>query len=291
MNALFSAGSDPGGHGLTAALYELGLLVSDLGRSVDFYERAFGYRFAPDGEAMLGVGPRRRLRLVPSPDGRLGPSHVGFAVTDESQLDTLGERLAVAGVAHRAIDRVGYRPSALAFADPDGNAMIFGLADAADIAPGPDALPGHLQHAVFSSTDIEAMLRFYRDVVGFGLSDAVVNDEGLLTTFFAHCSQEHHSLAVFRAGQNRFDHHCYEAGDWGLIRDWGDRFASLHIPIKWGPGRHGPGNNLFLFIHDPDDYWLEISAELELLEPGRTVGVWPHAERTLNSWGIAYLRK
>jgi len=33
--------------------------------------------------------------------------------------------------------------------------------------------------------------------------------------------------------------------------------------VKWGPGRHGPGNNLFVFIHDLDGNWVEVSAELE----------------------------
>ena len=60
--------------------------------------------------------------------------------------------------------------------------------------------------------------------------------------------------------------------------------------MKWGPGRHGPGNNLFLFVHDPDGNWVELSAELEVVAPDRPTGTWPHEERTLNSWGSAPLR-
>lgn len=290
MNALFTDGGEPGGHGLQASLYELGLFVDDVRRSADFYEKAFGYSFVADGGTMLGVGPRRRLRLAEPPELRKGLLHAGFAVADAAVLSALQGRLDAAGVVYQSGARTGYKRNVLSFADPDGNALIFGVADPIDISPTAAALPGHLQHAVFASTDIETMLRFYRDVVGFGLSDCVVDDAGQLTTFFGHCSQEHHSLAVFRAGEKRLDHHCFEAGDWGLIRDWADHFARLHIPLKWGPGRHGPGNNLFLFVHDPDGYWLEISAELEQLQPGRKVGLWPHEERTLNSWGMAFLR-
>jgi catechol-2,3-dioxygenase len=95
---------------------------------------------------------------------------------------------------------------------------------------------------------------------------------------------------VFAANSNRLDHFCFEAGEWGLIRDWSDHLAESRIPLKWGPGRHGPGNNLFLFFHDHDGNWVEISAELEQVTPDRPVGTWRHEERTLNSWGIGLLR-
>ena len=36
----------------------------------------------------------------------------------------------------------------------------------------------------------------------------------------------------------------------------------LGITLWWGPGRHGPGNNLFFMIEDPDGHKVEFSAEL-----------------------------
>jgi hypothetical protein len=51
-----------------------------------------------------------------------------------------------------------------------------------------------------------------------------------------------------------------------------------------------PGNDLFIFINDCDGDWVEISAEIERVEPDREAGIWPHEERTLNSWGRAPLR-
>jgi catechol-2,3-dioxygenase len=85
------------------------------------------------------------------------------------------------------------------------------------------------------------------------------------------------------------DHHSYEAGEWDTIRDWCDHFASHGVQVFWGPGRHGPGNNLFIFIEDPDGNWIEVSAELEVIHD-RPVKNWPHAERTLNLWGRGVLR-
>ena len=54
---------------------------------------------------------------------------------------------------------------------------------------------------------------------------------------FMRTDNEHHSFAVFQTTECRIDHHCYEVTDWNAIRDWGDRFAELRTPIKWGPGR------------------------------------------------------
>ena len=39
-------------------------------------------------------------------------------------------------------------------------------------------------------------------------------------------------------------------------------------------GGTGPGNNLFIFIEDPDGSWIEVSAELEVIHD-RPVKDWP----------------
>ena len=101
---------------------------------------------------------------------------------------------------------------------------------------------------------------------------------------------EHHTLAFFLGSPNEWDHHCYETNEWNDIRDWGDRFAAEEIPIFFGPGRPGPGNNLFFIVTDPDGNRLEFSAELNKVTPEAVPGVWPQSERTLNSWGRAWIR-
>ena len=75
----------------------------------------------------------------------------------------------------------------------------------------------------------------------------------------------------------------------GRPAGWCDHFASHDIQLDWGPGRHGPGNNLFVFITDPDGNWIEVSAELEVIYD-RGVVDWPQHPRTLNKWGRAIMR-
>ena len=134
------------------------------------------------------------------------------------------------------------------------------------------------------------MLRFYEEDLGFVVSDYVVEDDGERTVGFFRSDPEHHSFAVFRCPETRPDHHAYETTCWNDIRDWADQLATLNIKLWWGPGRHGPGNNLFFMIEDPQGYLIELSAELEIVPDEVTKRLWRHEERTLNLWGSAFMR-
>ena len=281
---------DPGVRPLAARLYEIALTSPAPAAMAAFYSASLGYSFEERGDRQLGVARHRRLQIAPGPANTL--LHAAFAVDDARDLAALAQRLTAALVATTQVDAPGFLPGALRFQDPDGNCFLFGLADDA-AAPGAELVgqrSARLQHVVFATTNIERLVDFFMHTMGFRLSDRVSDEQGGLRTAFLRCSHEHHSIAIFSAPENRMDHHCYEARDWNEIRDWSDHFAQLRIPLKWGPGRHGPGNNLFVFIHDPDGGWVEVSAELEHVEPDRIAGEWPHEERTLNSWGIGLLR-
>ena len=171
--------------------------------------------------------------------------------------------------------------------DPDGNIMVFGLSS--NDSEAPDGLRGPIQHLSLATFDAEAFADFYYGRLGFAVSDRVLRDEKELTTCFLRSNHEHHTIACFKANRQGIDHHSYEAGEWNTIRDWADRFASLNLPLVWGPGRHGPGNNLFIFIEDPDGNRIEVSAEMEVVHD-RPAKDWPHEERTLNLWGKAIMR-
>ena len=125
--------------------------------------------------------------------------------------------------------------------------------------------------------------------MGFAISDRVIDKNGMITTCFLRSNKEHHSLACFKAKNVGIDHHSYEVGKWKLIRDWCDYLSKRRLTLFWGPGRHGPGNNLFVFFEDCDGNKIELSAELELIKNRKFVD-WPHEDKTLNLWGKGYLR-
>lgn len=178
-----------------------------------------------------------------------------------------------------------FAEGAFAVRDPDGRLVVFGLAKEFESSNG---IPGRLQHFVCATARLPEMLKFY-GALGMVESDRVLEGEAL-SAVFLRSDPEHHSFAAFRAPESRPDHHCYETNGWLDIRDWADRMGSLQIPLWWGPGRHGPGNNLFFMIEDPDGHKVEFSAELELLPREAPYRTWPHEQRTLNLWGTAWMR-
>ena len=47
--------------------------------------------------------------------------------------------------------------------------------------------------------------------------------------------------------------------------------------IEWGPGRHGPGNNHFLYLHDEDGAMIECCSELARMSSGYEPRNWSMA--------------
>jgi len=237
-------------------------------------------------ELWLTSGPARQVLFSKGEAKKL--SHAGFAVRDAESLEGLRERAERFGLTPQSVDTPLFQPHAFGVTDPDGNAIYFGLAKS-QMVRMMKVIRGPIQHLTLATRDVQAIEDFYAGRLGFGVSDRVVSDEGKVMTCFMRGNHEHHNLACFYQERQGVDHHSYEAGEWDTIRDWSDHFAAHNVPLFWGPGRHGPGNNLFIFIEDPDGNWIEVSAELEVIHD-RPVKTWPHAERTLNLWGRGVLR-
>jgi catechol 2,3-dioxygenase-like lactoylglutathione lyase family enzyme len=188
------------------------------------------------------------------------------------------------GLAPAASPSPLFDDQAFSVRDPDGKLVVFGLAaQLSAVAEEKPRLHGPLQHLALATHDPAALEAFYAGKLGFAVSDRVRNDQGEAITCWMRSNHEHHTLACFRSRHRGIDHHSYEVGEWTKIRDWADHFGAQNIRLIWGPGRHGPGNNLFIFVADPDENWIEESAELEVVHDCLTKK-WPQEERTLNLW-------
>ena len=237
------------------------------------------------GNAWLCSGKNRQILIKEGMKNRL--EFAAFSCRDEGGLNLLKERVKEEGIEVINLQPDLFQNDAISIVDQDGHNISFGLSK-----PNMNAesvLNGPLQHLTFSTLNVEKFVDFYVGKLGFCISDRVLHSNGNLATCFVRSNHEHHTLACFKSDRIGVDHHSYEAGEWNAIRDWCDHFASMNIELMWGPGRHGPGNNLFVFVEDPDGNWIEISAELEVIHD-RPSKDWPQEERTLNLWGKAILR-
>lgn len=188
--------------------------------------------------------------------------------------------------------------ASIGFMDPDQNCVVFVLEservqplESISVVANKGPLPAAAsQHFALRTQQVENMKRFYTEGLGFTLSDVVEDDLGQLKACFVRGNEMHHTLAFFGAPVTCFDHQSFETPSWDELKDWADHMGKLRIEIVWGVGRHGPGNDVFFMVRDPDGNLAEISSEIEICTDSRPVGQWKHEERTLNLWGKAIMR-
>jgi catechol 2,3-dioxygenase-like lactoylglutathione lyase family enzyme len=270
-----------------AYLHHLEIASANPARLAEFYVNTMqmrAERFYSDHWTCSG--PDRHVLIKRGDDNKL--SFAAFACRDGDALAALRRHVEERQTPIEPSPSPLFDERTFAVRDPEGNRIVFGLAKEPAGAPS-RSLRGPLQHVTVNSTDMEAMEDFYVAKLGFALSDRVRDDTGRVTTFFVRSTHEHHTIGIFLKDKAGLDHHSYEAGTWDMMRDWADYLATLRVPIAWGPGRHGPGNNTFIFIKDPDGNMIEISAEMEYVRD-RPVKEWKHEPYTLNMWGPAIMR-
>jgi catechol 2,3-dioxygenase len=276
-----------------AALDHLRLDSLDPRALADFYARVLGMSVSRlDGDSYLAEGHERRL-VIGRGEPR-GHPWSAFALQDDEQLERYRHFLRERGAEPLASPTPLFAQGGFALRDPDGRLAVFGVRGRASPTTA-SGLPGRLQHVVVASERFPAMMAFYRDVLGFLVSDTVHVDDGTgglgeVNVCFLRGNLEHHSFAVFRAPRSASDHFALEVPSWDDIRDWADHFAARDVGIWWGPGRHGAGNNLFFMVKDPDGNNIEISADLERLPKGAPGKRWPAGAKALNLWGPVWVR-
>jgi len=253
----------------------------------DFYRRALGQDVEElsDGQWLLGGGERT---FLVGPGARNGLGFSAFAMDEPARVAALCDHVTAQGINVQPSPTPLFGEEAFAVSDLDGNTLVFGTPR--DGAPAKtDRLPARLQHSVVGSPNLRDLIDF-RLKLGFVLSDEVKDDDGNLTAAFLRSDEEHHSLAIFHTKVPKFDHFSMETTSWNDIRDWADHLGDLRIELSWGPGRHGPGNNLFFMVCDADGNMVELSAEIELMDRDMSARQWKHEPHTLNLWGVAWMR-
>lgn len=268
-----------------AYLHHIGLYSSKPIELANFYKTVLDMQKIKSGSDWMMHGENRKILI--SKRSKSSFAFAAFACQDVRSLNLLRQSILSKGLKIIEDKQSLFKKQNFAILDQDKNKVYFGISDKKK-EPSSD-LYGPLQHITFSSKDVNGFIRFYRDILGFKVSDKVVNKNGDITTGFMRSNQEHHTIACFSSNKAGLDHHSYEAGTWEEIKNWCDHFGNEKIKLFWGPGRHGPGNNLFAFIEDSDKNKIEISGELEIIHD-RPIKIWPHEPRTLNLWGKAFMR-
>ncbi|GGM73893.1 iron-dependent extradiol dioxygenase [Lentzea pudingi] len=221
-----------------------------------------------------------RLVIVPGSADRLLAS--GWEAATEAELDEVAKRLASAGVSYveaSAEDLAERRVTGLIrFEDPSGNVLeVFhgaALEHRRVVSPY-----GHrfvteeqgLGHVVLSTSDDEAALHFYRDVLGFRLRDSMrlppqfvgrPQDGPPAWLRFFGCNPRHHSLAFLPmptpSGIVHLMVEVENTDDVGLTLD---RALRRKVPMSATLGRHVNDLMLSFYMKTPGGFDVEFGCE------------------------------
>jgi catechol 2,3-dioxygenase len=270
-------------------LSHIGLQVADAARSAEFYVDVLGLSVrgvSPDG-AHVRLGWPTGQHALDLFTGPRGLDHFSLEITDPRELEEVVGSLTHAGqdVEHRAAD--AGQPASHAVRDPEGRLLeLHGRVDrSGELGSTMARRPVRLQHITFATAQMDDLLEFYVGVMGFRVSDRM----GSIFTWLR-CGAEHHTVAMVESDSGTLDHFSFDVGGWEDFKAWGDHLSRYGVPLTWGPGRHGPGNNLFVMFDDPDHHHVELSSEMENYfddladyQPRQ----WRPEQRTVNLWGPA----
>jgi 2,3-dihydroxybiphenyl 1,2-dioxygenase len=190
----------------------------------------------------------------------------GWEVQDARALDSLAARLEAAQV------DVTAEPQALAdnrrvrslisFRDPAGNRLeaFHGAAiDDTPFCPGRSISgfrtgPLGLGHAVLTVKDIEAVMPFYVDLLGFRLSDYMQKP---FRAYFFHINARHHSLALLETGRSGMHHLMVELFSLDDVGQSYDIALSEPDRVNVTLGRHTNDLMTSFYARSPSSFMVE----------------------------------
>jgi catechol 2,3-dioxygenase-like lactoylglutathione lyase family enzyme len=263
----------------------IALNVADLDEAVDFQQQVIGMvevQRANRASFLTCNDRHHELILVENPTNR-GYDHLAMQVADAATLERAARVLPAAGGTllggiydgEPGIDR------ALKVQSPGGHVYkLFCGMETVDVDLPADR-PTHFEHVSCKVLNHRAEERFL-SALGFRNSDRM----GFLASWW-HCGEDHHGVALTRAPRSELSHYAYAWTDLNALGRVADRLkATRERKCIWGPSRHGPGNNMFLYLHDEDGAMIECCAELtQMTRDGYQAKTWSMAPGTINQWG------
>ena len=263
------------------------LKTKDVERQVDFYTQMVGL-----GETERDGAGRVYLRcnsnhhsVVLIPSTETGIDHYALDVGGPAEFEAAAIALTKAGIPYETeqSDELG-QASALRLRDPNGFVVeLIGEMAQVDTNYGPRAIqPRKLGHITFRVGDCKHSADFYSEVLGFRISDWV--DDKFV---WMRCNPDHHGVAFSQADVVTLHHFAFEVQDFSHLTRQADHLAQYGYSLIYGPGRHGPGHNQFIYFRDPERYLVEYTCDVQQIWDDATYEpkVWSSKERWSNLWG------
>ena len=232
-----------------------------------------------------------------------GAAYIGWEVAGPAALESLAGRLdknsvMVEPLGSGLADQRNVKRG-IAFSDPVGNRLeaFCGPERAAvSFQPGRN-ISGFVTasmgmgHCVLTVEKIEPMVAFYRDVLGFALSDYILQP---FKAYFFHVNARHHSFALIETGRNGLHHLMIELANLDDVGQAYDLALAEENRIGTTLGRHTNDFMTSFYSRTPSEMLLEYGWGGRQIDPGTWKAfemkggpsLWGH-ERT---WATAEVR-
>jgi 2,3-dihydroxy-p-cumate/2,3-dihydroxybenzoate 3,4-dioxygenase len=270
------------------------LNVTDLDKSVDFYENIVGVQFVErDNETAYFRASRDHHNLILQQADEAGLVRVAYELEKASQFQGVFDYLTEQGL--NPVELSAKETQALAqgrtlrFKDP-----ILGVTYEFYVEMMQMGLPfvpkkariTRFLHVVYETNKFDEMFEFFTKVLNFRVSDTA-GREHAWAWLRAFPSPYHHDFAITKGPENKLNHLAFQAERVDDVGIQVNRLNENNVPILFGPGRHHPSSSIFLYFQDPDGFTLEYSQGMvEFPEEGaREPRRLEPSQDTIDEWG------
>ncbi|MBD0417207.1 VOC family protein [Oryzicola mucosus] len=218
----------------------------------------------------------RKQRLIVTNDSGDGLGFMGWEIESPEALAGLADRLDNAGVAVtlEAASMADQRHVArmVSFSDPEGNRIeVFcGPEIASDpFVPG-RAISGFktgslgMGHAVLHARDVDTLLPFYRDLLGFQVTDYGLTPFKL---YFFHINGRHHSFAMVGTGRQGIHHFMVELLSLDDVGQGYDLASRNEGQVAYTLGRHSNDHMMSFYANSPSGFFVEYGWGARVIDP------------------------
>jgi len=244
------------------------LLVTDLERSLRFYTEVTGLTVTASDDTVAflrGMEESCHHSLVLRVSSAT-PScaRIGFRVFTDDELERLAAHLEGQGLEPAWVERP-HQGRTLHVSDPIGVPLEF----CARMPVQPRLLTHfhsyrggaglRLDHFQLHVPDVRALCGFYTGL-GFRISEYVTPDDDVLVAVFLQRKGNPHDIVLFEGPGPRFHHVAFVTPDVHRLSLACDVAGELGYgtQVERGPGRHGPGHALYVYMRDPDGHRVEL---------------------------------
>lgn len=274
----------------------------DIEKSIAYYTKYLGLTMVErDGNTAFLSCPFDYHSVILTQGSKAAVTSLALQLAPDADLDAFVVPAKARGVkVALKSDAAPNTPKTAVVTDPSGlNVELFAARPVLERrAETHGVMPRKLGHTAFFTPDIKATVKFYTEVLGFRVSDWIGD-----FFVFMRCNPDHHTVNFLSGPKTGLHHIAFELNDWNHVKEACDQLSRHDLELVWGPGRHGPGHNIFTYHLNPDGFTIEMFAELDTMsnesngyfdarpwhkDPVQRPKVWdPEAISTRNLWGVS----